>query len=128
MGLVRLLLLEHKVSSGRGSNCQYSFFQVDIAQKLVETAWINQQNIAILSPYNAQVSDIKENLKEKNLGQITVTTITKSQGDFSQPLVFRHFYLLAASPLVRRPGGRDGWWGFLLEPHFRSLQACTNTM
>lgn len=75
------LALGHEAGTGTGSKCQYSFFQVDIAQKLVETAKIKQQSIAILSPYNAQVSEIKENLKEKNMEQITVTTITKSQGD-----------------------------------------------
>ncbi|XP_056887023.1 helicase with zinc finger domain 2 isoform X3 [Takifugu flavidus] len=53
---------------------------VDIAQKLVEIAKIEQQSIAILSPYNAQVSQIRENLKNKNMKEITVTTITKSQG------------------------------------------------
>lgn len=73
--------MEHEACTGTDSKCQYSFFQVDIAQKLVETAKIKQQSIAILSPYNAQVSEIQENLKEKKLEQITVTTITKSQGD-----------------------------------------------
>lgn len=75
--------MEQNVGSGRGRKCQFSFFQVDIAEKLAKTAWIKQQSIAILSPYNAQVSEIKENLKEKNLEDITVTTIIKSQGDFS---------------------------------------------
>lgn len=55
--------------------------QIDIAENLVTTAKIKQQSIVILSPYNAQVSEIKEELKKKRMDQIAVTTITKSQGD-----------------------------------------------
>ncbi|XP_022600678.1 helicase with zinc finger domain 2 isoform X1 [Seriola dumerili] len=53
---------------------------IDIAEKLVKTAKIEQQSIVILSPYNAQVSEIRDELKEKKMNNITVTTITKSQG------------------------------------------------
>lgn len=55
--------------------------QIDIAEKLVTTAKISQQSIVILSPYNAQVSEIRDELKKKKMDEITVTTITKSQGD-----------------------------------------------
>ena len=60
--------------------------QIEIAEMLVTTAKIEQQGIVILSPYNAQVSEIKEELKKKNMDGITVTTITKSQGN-SPPLL-----------------------------------------
>lgn len=65
--------------------CRRSFFQVDIAQKLVNVAGIEQEGVAILSPYNAQVSEIRESLKKKSLGRVTVTTIMKSQGDSAHP-------------------------------------------
>lgn len=55
--------------------------QITIAEKLVKTARIAQQSIVILSPYNAQVSEIRNELKKKKMEQIPVTTITKSQGD-----------------------------------------------
>lgn len=55
--------------------------QIAIADKLVKKAKIKQQSIVILSPYNAQVSEIREELKRKKMDQITVTTITKSQGE-----------------------------------------------
>lgn len=43
---------------------------------------VRPENIAILSPYNAQVAQIKEKLQgRRQLKGITVTTITKSQGD-----------------------------------------------
>lgn len=54
--------------------------QIGIAVKLVK-AKIKQKSIVILSPYNAQVSEIREALKKKKMDEITVTTITKSQGD-----------------------------------------------
>ncbi|XP_070758361.1 3'-5' exoribonuclease HELZ2-like [Enoplosus armatus] len=53
---------------------------IDIAEKLVKTAKIEEQSIVILSPYNAQVSEITHELRKKKLHQITTTTFTKSQG------------------------------------------------
>lgn len=69
--------------------------QIGIAEKLVKSAKIEQQNIVILSPYNAQVSEIRDELKKKKMDKITVTTITKSQGD-SVPLGY-----LATKPLLK---------------------------
>lgn len=57
-----------------------SFDQVKIAEMLVTKAKVNQKDIVVLSPYNAQVSEIRDKLNERKLGYITVTTITKSQG------------------------------------------------
>lgn len=59
----------------------FILLQVDIAEKLVKVAKVEQQSIVILSPYNAQVSEIRDELNEKKMKGITVTTITKSQGD-----------------------------------------------
>lgn len=64
--------------------------QIEIAKMLVEKAKIEQQSIVILSPYNAQVSEIRDELKKKKMDQITITTITKSQGD-SVPLNNKSF-------------------------------------
>ncbi|CDQ63396.1 unnamed protein product [Oncorhynchus mykiss] len=53
---------------------------IRLAKALVTESQIEQQNIAILSPYNAQVSEFKKELHEHKMDKITVTTITKSQG------------------------------------------------
>uniref|UniRef100_A0A8C8JQH6 Helicase with zinc finger domain 2 n=1 Tax=Oncorhynchus tshawytscha TaxID=74940 RepID=A0A8C8JQH6_ONCTS len=53
---------------------------IRLAKALVTESQIKQQNIAILSPYNAQVSEFKKELHEHKMDKITVTTITKSQG------------------------------------------------
>ena len=69
----------------------FSSAQVKFAKELVAKSCIEQQSIVILSPYNAQVSEIKACLRE--MDRITVTTITKSQGDckdlFSGRIVYR---------------------------------------
>ena len=54
---------------------------MEIAQSLVVKARVEEESIVILSPYNAQVSEIKKCLEKKKLSKITVTTISKSQGE-----------------------------------------------
>lgn len=70
--------------------------QIDIAAKLV-SAKIEQQDIIILSPYNAQVSEIKDALKKKKMAKINVTTISKSQGDNYFPVITTPFLNLKVS-------------------------------
>uniref|UniRef100_A0A671S0N9 DNA2/NAM7 helicase-like C-terminal domain-containing protein n=1 Tax=Sinocyclocheilus anshuiensis TaxID=1608454 RepID=A0A671S0N9_9TELE len=53
--------------------------QVLIAILLTE-ARIKTKDIAILTPYNAQVANIRESLFVKGMSDITVNTIMKSQG------------------------------------------------
>ncbi|XP_051555396.1 helicase with zinc finger domain 2 [Myxocyprinus asiaticus] len=55
---------------------------VEICGLLVSVGHVRQEEIAILSPYNAQVAQIRERLlsTDINLKRVTVTTITKSQG------------------------------------------------
>lgn len=68
-------------------------YQTEIAAALVEKGGINQEHIVILSPYNAQVADIKQRLIKLMLPQITVCTITKSQGKRLQSFPFVPFPL-----------------------------------
>lgn len=64
------------------------------------TGKISQDSIVILSPYNAQVSEIKDELKKKKMDQITVTTITKSQGEGMNVLYPQSFSLNYCKVLV----------------------------
>ncbi|XP_050972079.1 helicase with zinc finger domain 2-like [Labeo rohita] len=54
---------------------------VCVANLLIEQAGVEPEHIAILTPYNAQVSEIK-NITEKNkhLANVSVCTVMKSQG------------------------------------------------
>uniref|UniRef100_A0A3B4FHD3 Helicase with zinc finger 2 n=1 Tax=Pundamilia nyererei TaxID=303518 RepID=A0A3B4FHD3_9CICH len=66
------------VNTAQGN--QNSKANLEERNKVVQYWIIAQQSIVILSPYNAQVSEIRNELKKKKMEQIPVTTITKSQG------------------------------------------------
>ncbi|KAL1280781.1 hypothetical protein QQF64_015381 [Cirrhinus molitorella] len=73
------------VSTARGnenSKANYAEINkaVEICGQLVSVGRVRHEDIAILSPYNAQVSQIRDRLRTSHMGRITVTTITKSQG------------------------------------------------
>ncbi|KAJ7999581.1 hypothetical protein DPEC_G00195900 [Dallia pectoralis] len=53
---------------------------VRIASLLIGQARVAQSDIAILTPYNAQVAEVNESLSRKGMPNVTVCTITKSQG------------------------------------------------
>lgn len=64
--------------------CECVVMQVEICGQLLSVGRVRQEDIAILSPYNAQVAQIRDRLKKSTdpqMERITVTTITKSQGD-----------------------------------------------
>ncbi|KAL0977836.1 hypothetical protein UPYG_G00161950 [Umbra pygmaea] len=94
---------------------------VRLAKQLVTEGKINPQSIAILSPYNAQVSEIKKQLKtnENRLDQITVTTITKSQGSEWRYVILSTVRSLPSKDIEAEP---DGAWrskhvGFVGDPN-----------
>ncbi|XP_053171368.1 helicase with zinc finger domain 2-like [Scomber japonicus] len=78
---------------------------VEIAEILVKKAKVEQQSIVILSPYNAQVSGIRDELKKKKLDQITVTTITKSQGSEWRYVILSTVCSLPSEEIQREPNG-----------------------
>ncbi len=47
---------------------------------LLKQSGVEPEHIAILTPYNAQVSKIKKILKKRHLANVSVCTIMKSQG------------------------------------------------
>lgn len=52
-----------------------------IAKQLTLDGTIRPESIAILSPYNAQVSEINKSLQKMMIRGVTVCTIMKSQGE-----------------------------------------------
>ncbi|KAK2821021.1 hypothetical protein Q5P01_023980 [Channa striata] len=92
---------------------------IAIAEKLVKDAKIEEQNIVILSPYNAQVSEIRDELKRKKMQKITVTTITKSQGSEWRYVIISTVCSLPSEEIEKEP---DRAWlskhlGFLGDPN-----------
>ena len=50
---------------------------------LVTNHRVAQNQIAALTPYSAQKEEIKKHLKDRNLSQIQVKTVTESQGNYN---------------------------------------------
>uniref|UniRef100_UPI0037E7520A 3'-5' exoribonuclease HELZ2-like n=1 Tax=Semicossyphus pulcher TaxID=241346 RepID=UPI0037E7520A len=80
---------------------------IGIAEKLVKKAKIPQKDIVILSPYNAQVSEIRRELQKKNMGDILATTITKSQGSEWRYVIISTVCSLPSDEIESEP---DGAW------------------
>lgn len=78
---------------------------VSIATKLVKKGKVAEQDIVILSPYNAQVSEIKAMLKEQKMSGITVTTITKSQGSEWKYVIMSMVCSLPTDEIEKEPDG-----------------------
>ncbi|KAJ8359241.1 hypothetical protein SKAU_G00157660 [Synaphobranchus kaupii] len=77
---ISLVVTTAKGNENSKVNREESKIAVDIAMSLVNDATIRKEHIAILSPYNAQVSEIRKILKRRGMHEIAVSTITKSQG------------------------------------------------
>ncbi|XP_074529198.1 3'-5' exoribonuclease HELZ2-like [Halichoeres trimaculatus] len=92
---------------------------IGIAKKLVQKAKIKQKDIVILSPYNAQVTEISQGLKKEKLDQILATTITKSQGSEWRYVIISTVCSLPREKIESEP---DGSWlsknvGFVGDPN-----------
>uniref|UniRef100_A0A3Q3EFJ5 DNA2/NAM7 helicase-like C-terminal domain-containing protein n=1 Tax=Labrus bergylta TaxID=56723 RepID=A0A3Q3EFJ5_9LABR len=61
--------------------------------------------IAILAPYNAQVTEINQQLKKKKLDKITATTITKSQGSEWRYVIISTVCSLPSEEIESEPYG-----------------------
>ncbi|KAM4588239.1 3'-5' exoribonuclease HELZ2-like [Odontesthes bonariensis] len=100
---VRLVVKTAKGNNNSKANTEERDKVAEIAEMLVEKAKVDQGSIVVLSPYNAQVSEIKDELKRRNLGQITVTTITKSQGSEWRYVILSTVCSLPSKEIEREP-------------------------
>uniref|UniRef100_A0A673G6I2 DNA2/NAM7 helicase-like C-terminal domain-containing protein n=1 Tax=Sinocyclocheilus rhinocerous TaxID=307959 RepID=A0A673G6I2_9TELE len=94
------------------------FQQVRIAILLTE-AGIKTKDIAILTPYNAQVSNIRESLIDKGIRDITINTIMKSQGSEWKYVIMSTVRSCPKSDIEAQP--TKSWiinrLGFIMDPH-----------
>ncbi|XP_058635594.1 helicase with zinc finger domain 2-like [Onychostoma macrolepis] len=111
------------VSTERGNenskaNLEEAEEAVRIAILLTE-AGINTKDIAILTPYNAQVSNIKDSLLDKGMSDITVNTIMKSQGSEWKYVIMSTVRSCPESDIETEP--TKSWTtnqlGFIMDPH-----------
>uniref|UniRef100_A0A803K534 Helicase with zinc finger 2, transcriptional coactivator n=1 Tax=Xenopus tropicalis TaxID=8364 RepID=A0A803K534_XENTR len=56
--------------------------------KLLVGASVTQSDIAVLTPYNAQASEVKKRLQSARLGNVTACTVMKSQGSEWRYVIF----------------------------------------
>ncbi|XP_077083640.1 3'-5' exoribonuclease HELZ2 [Siphateles boraxobius] len=76
---VSLVVSTEKGNENSMANTEEAEQAVNVAHLLIKSH-VLPQNIAILTPYNAQMSEIKKTMKERNITNVTVCTIMKSQG------------------------------------------------
>ncbi|KAK7177036.1 hypothetical protein R3I93_001093 [Phoxinus phoxinus] len=75
---VSLVVSTEKGNENSMANTEEAEQAVNVAQMLIKSH-VPPQNIAILTPYNAQMSEIKKTMQKRGIN-VTVCTIMKSQG------------------------------------------------
>ncbi|XP_023182858.1 helicase with zinc finger domain 2 [Xiphophorus maculatus] len=111
------------VKTAKGNNkSKVNHNEKENVTKIVEMlvkAGVDEKSIVVLSPYNAQVAEIREELTKMELGGITVTTITKSQGSEWRYVILSTVCSVPSDEIEKEP---DGAWmsehvGFVGDPH-----------
>ncbi|XP_034143471.1 helicase with zinc finger domain 2 isoform X2 [Esox lucius] len=114
-----LVVSTEKGNENSKANMEEKDVVVRLAKQLVTNSKIDQQSIAILSPYNAQVTEIKKELRKMQLSQITVTTITKSQGSEWDYIILSTVRSLPSEEIEIEPdrAWRSKHLGFVADPN-----------
>ncbi|XP_012659425.2 helicase with zinc finger domain 2 isoform X1 [Otolemur garnettii] len=92
---------------------------VHIAKQLTLGRTVEPKDIAILTPYNAQASEIRKGLLKEGVTGVTVSSITKSQGSEWRYVLVSTVRTCAQSDLDQQP--TKGWLrkflGFVVDPN-----------
>ncbi|KAG8567173.1 hypothetical protein GDO81_013523 [Engystomops pustulosus] len=87
--------------------------------KLLVSRSVEPKDIAILTPYNAQVAEVTKRLQDQGLKEVTACTIMKSQGSEWRYVIFSTVRSTSADELDSRP--TYSWLrhhlGFLADPN-----------
>ncbi|XP_072308707.1 3'-5' exoribonuclease HELZ2-like [Eucyclogobius newberryi] len=102
---VRQVVNTSKGNENSKANREETQKVVDIVQKLTAKPKIEPEEIVVLSPYNAQVHEIKEALKGKKLHKVHVNTITKSQGSEWRYVIISMVCSLPSEKIEPDPNG-----------------------
>ncbi|NXF12031.1 HELZ2 Helicase, partial [Smithornis capensis] len=92
---------------------------VRIAKQLTLDGTIRPESIAILSPYNAQVSEINKSLMREGIRGVTVCTIMKSQGSEWRYVILSTVRSCPRSEIDRKPtkSWLKKYLGFVTDPN-----------
>ncbi|NWS70963.1 HELZ2 Helicase, partial [Crotophaga sulcirostris] len=92
---------------------------VRLAKQLTLDGTIRPESIAILSPYNAQVSEINKSLLREGICGVTVCTIMKSQGSEWRYVILSTVRSCPRSEIDRKPtkSWQKKYLGFVTDPN-----------
>ncbi|NWH22194.1 helicase with zinc finger domain 2 isoform X1 [Grus americana] len=92
---------------------------VRIAKQLTLDGTIRPESIAILSPYNAQVSEISKSLMKEGIRGVTVCTIMKSQGSEWRYVILSAVRSCPRSEIDKKPtkSWQKKYLGFVTDPN-----------
>ncbi|KAF4083581.1 hypothetical protein AMELA_G00143290 [Ameiurus melas] len=94
---------------------------VRIANLLISESRVKPEDVVILTPYNAQMSKIKEMLAEKKNQDVSVCTIMKSQGSEWRYVIISTVRSCTLSEIENEPYTCKGWLGkklgFVTDPN-----------
>ncbi|XP_067410120.1 3'-5' exoribonuclease HELZ2 isoform X2 [Emydura macquarii macquarii] len=92
---------------------------VRIAKQLTLDRTIKPENIVILSPYNAQVSEINKRLTQEGVRRVTVCTIMKSQGSEWKYVILSTVRSCSRSDIDKKPtkSWQKKYLGFVTDPN-----------
>ncbi|KAM6054161.1 3'-5' exoribonuclease HELZ2 [Chlamydotis macqueenii] len=92
---------------------------VRLAKQLTLDGTIRPESIAILSPYNAQVSEISKSLLKEGVRGVTVCTIMKSQGSEWRYVILSTVRSCPRSEIDRKPtkSWQKKYLGFVTDPN-----------
>ncbi|KFP83085.1 Helicase with zinc finger domain 2, partial [Acanthisitta chloris] len=92
---------------------------VRIAKQLTLDGTIRPESIAVLSPYNAQVSEISKSLLREGIRGVTVCTIMKSQGSEWRYVILSTVRSCPRSEIDRKPtkSWQKKYLGFVTDPN-----------
>ncbi|NXA03504.1 HELZ2 Helicase, partial [Sapayoa aenigma] len=92
---------------------------VRIAKQLTLDGTIRPESIAILSPYNAQVSEINKSLMREGIRGVTVCTIMKSQGSEWKYVILSTVRSCPRPEIDRKPtkSWQKKYLGFVTDPN-----------
>ncbi|MGH0156998.1 UNVERIFIED_CONTAM: hypothetical protein FKN15_032931 [Acipenser sinensis] len=116
---VSLVVSSEKGNENSKANLEEAEMAVRVAKLLINVSKVRPETIAILTPYNAQVSEIQKLLLKSEIQNVTVSTIMKSQGSEWRYVILSTVRSLPCSEIETEP--TKSWimknLGFVTDPN-----------
>ncbi|KAK6471888.1 helicase with zinc finger domain 2-like [Huso huso] len=116
---VSLVVSSEKGNENSKANLEEAEMAVRVAKLLINVSKVRPETIAILTPYNAQVSEIQKLLLKSEIQNVAVSTIMKSQGSEWRYVILSTVRSLPCSEIETEP--TKSWimknLGFVTDPN-----------